>query len=72
MHAYSALGGKSLGWAGHAHHRPLYPYPPCSRRYDTSKDAALIATLAPGSYSLVVTGVGNTTGLGLVEGYVLP
>lgn len=39
---------------------------------DTSKDAALIATLAPGSYSAIITGVGNTTGVGLVEVYELP
>ncbi|MBL9201016.1 MAG: metallophosphoesterase, partial [Opitutaceae bacterium] len=37
-----------------------------------SRDAALVATLAPGSYSAVVSGVGNTTGTALVELYVLP
>ena len=34
-----------------------------------SKDAALLVTLQPGSYSVVVTGVGNTTGVALVEVY---
>lgn len=37
-----------------------------------SRDAALLATLAPGSYSAVVSGVGNTTGTALVELYVVP
>ena len=37
-----------------------------------SKDAVLIVTLAPGSYTAQVSGVGNTTGLGLVELYELP
>lgn len=37
-----------------------------------SHDAALLATLPAGSYSAVVSGVGNTTGTALVEIYVLP
>jgi len=36
-----------------------------------SKDAALVVTLAPGSYSAVISGVGNTTGTALFELYVL-
>jgi len=34
-----------------------------------SKDAAIVATLAPGNYTAQVTGVGGTTGLALVEVY---
>lgn len=34
-----------------------------------SKDAAVLVTLAPGSYSAEVSGVGNTTGVALVELY---
>jgi hypothetical protein len=37
-----------------------------------SKDAALIVTLAPGVYSAMVSGVGNTTGVALVEVYEIP
>lgn len=37
-----------------------------------SKDAALVATLEAGSYTAVVSGVGNTTGTALVELYALP
>src|SRR6185295_11268501 len=37
-----------------------------------SKDAALVMTLQPGSYTVQVTGVGNTTGIALVEIYEMP
>jgi hypothetical protein len=36
-----------------------------------SRDAALLATLGEGSYSAVVSGVGNATGTALVELYVI-
>lgn len=36
-----------------------------------SKDAVMLATLPPGAYSVVVNGVGNTTGTALVEIYVV-
>ena len=34
-----------------------------------SKDAALLVTLQPGTYTVQVTGVGNTTGVALIEVY---
>jgi autotransporter-associated beta strand protein len=34
-------------------------------------EAAIVATLAPGSYTAVMRGAGNTTGLGVVEAYDL-
>jgi hypothetical protein len=37
-----------------------------------SKDAAVIMTLQPGSYTAQVSGVGNTTGVAIVEVYELP
>jgi hypothetical protein len=37
-----------------------------------SKDAAIIVTLARGPYTVQVSGVGNTTGVALVEIYELP
>ena len=37
-----------------------------------SKDAALIATLSPGSYTAQVNGANATTGVALVEVYELP
>ncbi len=36
---------------------------------DRSRDAAVVATLAPGSYTAVVRGVGNTVGNAIVEVY---
>ena len=36
------------------------------------RDAALLATLSPGSYTCVVSGVNNTTGTALVEVYEVP
>ena len=38
----------------------------------TSKDAALLATLLPGGYTVQVSGVANTTGTALVEVYEVP
>jgi hypothetical protein len=35
------------------------------------RESALIETLAPGSYTATVRGVGNTTGVGVVEVYLL-
>jgi len=37
-----------------------------------SKDAALIATLPPGTYSAVVSGVNGSAGMVLIEVYELP
>jgi sugar lactone lactonase YvrE len=38
----------------------------------SSRDAALLVTLPPGSYTAQVSGVGNTTGVALVELYEVP
>ncbi len=38
----------------------------------TSRDAALVASLLPGAYTVQVSGVANTTGIALVEVYELP
>jgi hypothetical protein len=37
-----------------------------------SRDAALVATLPPGSYTAQVSGAGGTTGVALVEVYEVP
>jgi hypothetical protein len=37
-----------------------------------SRDAALVTTLQPGNYTAQVSGVGNTSGIALVEVYELP
>jgi aryl-phospho-beta-D-glucosidase BglC (GH1 family) len=38
----------------------------------SSKDAAILLTLAPGAYTAVVSGVNGTTGVALVEVYAVP
>lgn len=38
----------------------------------TSRDAAVVTTLAPGNYTVQVSGVGGTTGVALVEIYEVP
>jgi hypothetical protein len=35
------------------------------------REAAIVASLAPASYTVIVSGVNNTTGVGLVESYAL-
>jgi hypothetical protein len=37
-----------------------------------SKDAALLVTLPPGSYTAQISGVGNTSGVAIVEVYEVP
>jgi hypothetical protein len=39
---------------------------------DGSKDAVLMTQLEPGAYTVHVTGVKNTTGIALLEVYMLP
>ncbi len=39
---------------------------------DSSRDAALVTTLPPGSYTAQISGVNNTSGVALVEIYELP
>lgn len=39
---------------------------------DGSKDSAMVVTLLPGAWTVQVSGANNTTGVALVEAYVLP
>lgn len=39
---------------------------------NASRDAAVVVTLSPGNYTAQVSGVGNTTGVALVEVYEVP
>jgi|GEM_PF-2554968 len=38
----------------------------------TSKDAVLLVTLAPGGYTVIVSGVNRATGVAMIEAYELP
>lgn len=72
FNASSVKIGESNDWLGIARTnrgvclRQGFPLPP------TSKDAALVVTLAPGHYSAQVSGVNTTTGVALVEVYEVP
>jgi hypothetical protein len=37
-----------------------------------SADSAMVVTLPPGEYTVQLSGVGATTGIGLVEAYDVP
>jgi hypothetical protein len=37
-----------------------------------SADCALLATLSPGAYTAIISGVNNTTGVALIEVYEVP
>ena len=40
-------------------------------RLPNARESAMLPTLAPGAYTIIVRGVNNTTGVGLVEAYNL-
>lgn len=65
--------GANDDWAGTAELKAAFTsvgaFPLAS---DTSRDAALIVALPPGSYTAQISGVGATTGIALVEIYELP
>jgi len=43
-----------------------------SYRPPSPNESVIIATLAPGNYTAILSGVSNTSGIGLVEVYALP
>ena len=57
------VGANTAGIASAAAQVGAFPLPA------GSKDAAVLVTLQPGAYSVVLTGVGNTSGTALVEVY---
>ena len=56
-------------WGGSAMLKSVFGATGAFLLSDASKDAALLATLDPGGYSVQVSGVGNAAGLALVEIY---
>ncbi len=59
-------------WGGTAALRAAFSQVGAFSLANTSRDAALLLTLAPGSYTAQLSGVGSTSGVGLVEVYELP
>ncbi|MBL9186577.1 MAG: immunoglobulin domain-containing protein [Opitutaceae bacterium] len=64
--------GESNDWLGTAELSAAFAAVGAFPLPATSKDAALVATLSPGQYSVQVSGVNNTTGVALVEVYEVP
>ena len=68
----SAKIGENDNWGGTAALTAAYGQVGAFGLPPASKDAALLATLAPGGYSVQVSGTANTTGVALVEVYEVP
>jgi hypothetical protein len=68
----SAKIGENNDWAGTAELTAAFANVGAFALPATSKDAALLVTLAPGNYTAQVTGVNGTTGVALVEVYEVP
>jgi hypothetical protein len=64
--------GENNDWAGTAELTAAFASVGAFGLPATSKDAALLVTLAPGNYTAQVTGVNGTTGVALVEVYEVP
>jgi acetyl-CoA acetyltransferase len=70
LDAASALASNN-DWAGTAELKAAATAAGAFTIPDAGRDAAVLVTLPPGTYSVLVTGVGNTTGNALVEIYDL-
>jgi len=59
-------------WGGTSSLISLFTKVGASALLSISKDSAIDITLAPGTYTAVVSGVSSTTGLARAEFYVVP
>jgi hypothetical protein len=66
------LAGENDDWDHTATTAALFKAVGMGELASDSKDAALVLTLEPGIYTAQVTGVGRTTGVGVVEIYEVP
>ena len=72
FNASSVKIGENNDWAGTAELTAAFANVGAFALPATSKDAALLVTLAPGNYTAQVNGVNGTTGVALVEVYEVP
>ena len=73
FNASSVKIGENDNWGGNAAMTAVFDSVGAFRLAPaTSRDAALLVTLAPGNYSVQVSGVGGITGVALVEVYEVP
>jgi hypothetical protein len=61
--------GTNSGWGGTPTLSQIFTSVGAFTLPTTSLDAALVITLAPGAYTATLTGVGSTTGIGILEIY---
>jgi hypothetical protein len=66
------LVGSNDDWDGTTDTAALFKTVGMGELAGDSKDAALVLTLEPGIYTAQLTGVGRTTGVGVVEIYEVP
>ena len=66
------LAGENDDWDHTATTAALFKTVGMGELAGDSKDAALVLTLEPGIYTAQLTGVGRTTGVGVVEIYEVP
>ena len=64
--------GENDDWNGPAELKDAFTAVGAFPLNSISKDSALLVTLPPGSYTAQVSGVGNTTGVALIEVYEVP
>ena len=69
LYAGTLRAGENNDWGGTAALTTAFAQAGAFALGAGSKDAALVATLAPGNYSVHVSGVGASTGIALVEIY---
>jgi outer membrane protein assembly factor BamB/subtilisin family serine protease len=67
----AAIAGND-DWGGTAALRAAFAQVGAFSLVNSGRDAALLLTLEPGGYTAQLTGVGGTTGVGLIEVYELP
>jgi hypothetical protein len=70
--ASARIGGHDLGGGTAALTAAFGPVSAFARKAATPRDAALVATLTPGHYTVRVSGVAATTATALVEVYEVP
>ncbi|TVR52161.1 MAG: CAP domain-containing protein [Puniceicoccaceae bacterium] len=69
MNAQGQMMEMNVGWQTHPRAAEIEasPFTPADE-----EDSAILATLPPGVYTAIVAGVGQTTGIGIVEVFILP
>jgi hypothetical protein len=68
----STIMQHNAGWGGSATLSAAFAQVGAFSLDPASADSAILTTLPPGSYTIMVSGVNNAQGVGLAEVYVMP